>query len=281
MGLIIVGLMGITPLDEPITKKYFSLSEDRLLPTHYNLTEAVHIEGARIGIQLCHVVSQVHLTDFGGKATLSPSGVQQFDLNQKPLAQPRPMTRSEVYQMIEFFPKASLRAKRAGYDLVEIHAAHGYLLHSFLFQATNKRADEFGGSLENRARIVTEIIKEAHKLTGSDYPIGVRINTEDRIHGGITLEDSKVIVKVLEDAGAAFINVGIGTYASQIKLTDVMQAEEGSKLPLWEAIKKAVTIPVIAAGGIRHPNFCEKIISEGSADFVWIGATTFFRPLLA
>jgi 2,4-dienoyl-CoA reductase-like NADH-dependent reductase (Old Yellow Enzyme family) len=277
-GLIIVGLTGVMPLDEPITRNYFALSEDRLLPTHYHLTEAVHIHGAKIAIQLAHAGSQMNLREYGGKPPLSPSGIQQVDVNGKPFDKPRAMTRSEIYQMIEFFATAALRAKRAGYDLVELHAAHGYLLNSFLSPATNKRIDEFGGSLENRVRIVTEIIKEGHTLTGIDYPIGVRINAEDFIPDGITVEESKKIAKLLENAGAAYINIGMGTYASHTKMNDIMRMEEGWKLPIWESITKAVTIPTIAGGGNRHPDFCEKVISKGSMDFVGLARQMLADP---
>lgn len=278
VGLIIIGLTGVVPLDEPITKQYFSLSEDRLLPTHYHLTEAVRVHGAKIGIQLCHWGSQMNLPEYGGKPPLSPSGILQVNVNRKAFDKPRSMRRDEVYQLIEYFARASFRAKRAGYDLVEIHAAHGYLLNSFLSQATNRRMDEFGGSLENRVRVVTEIVKEAHKLTGTDYPIGVRISAEEFIPDGITVEDSKIIAKLLEEAGAAYINIGIGTYASHMQMNDVMRTEEGWKLPIWDAIKKAVTIPTVAGGGNRHPDFCEKIISGKSADFIGLARQMLADP---
>ncbi len=276
VGLIIVGITGVTPVDEPITQKYLSLGEDRLLQGHYHLTETVHIHGAKIGIQLGHVGAQMSMADFGGKQPLSPSGVQQFAANGRPFGLPRPITRSEIYQMIEYFVAAAVRAKKAGYDMVEIHGAHGYLLSAFLSLATNKRTDEFGGTLENRARILVEIIKGIHQEAGDDFPVGVRMNADDFVPGGITTEESPAIARILQEAGTDVISVSCGVYASHDKMDDTMNLDEGWKLPLWKVIKQAVVTPTIAGGGNRTPEFCERLIAEGHADFVGLG-----RPLYA
>ena len=270
-GLITVGSTNVTPIDEPVTKKYLTLGEDRLVQGHYHLTEALHIHGAKVSIQLNDVGAQMSTADFGGKQPLSPSGVQQYAANQAPFGLPRPMTRSEIYQIIDYFVTATARAQRAGYDMVEIHAAHGYLLSAFLSPATNKRTDEFGGSSENRTRIVVEIIKGIHQLVGEDFPIIVRINADDFVPGGITTEESPVIAKILQDAGASAISVSCGMFVSHDKMNDTMNLNEGWKLYLWKAIKKAVTIPIIAGGGNRTLEFCEKLVAENHADFVGLG----------
>ena len=268
VGLIIVGITMVTPVDEPVTKKYFDLHEEWLLPGHYHLTEAVHVHGAKIGIQLAHPGVQLSLYDSGGRQPLSPSGIPQFDVSGQPFAMPRAMTKAEIYQLIEYFATAAANAKKAGYDLVEVHGAHGYLLNAFMSPALNKRTDEFGGSLENRLRFPVEIIRAIHKLAGDDYPVGVRINAEDFIPGGITTKESPAMAKILEEAGAACISITMGTYASLWKMNDVMRMEEGWKLPIWATVKEAVTVPTIAGGGNRHPEFCESIIADGKADFV-------------
>lgn len=276
VGLIIVGLSGVTPREQPITRNYTTLAETNLLPSHYHLTEAVHAHGAKIGIQLCHVGAQATMDDWGGKPPLSPSGIEQLSVAGKAFPKPRPMTRQEIYQLIEQYGVAGQNARRAGYDLVEIHGAHGYLLNAFLSPATNKRTDEFGGSIENRSRIVVEIIKEIHRLAGKDFPVGVRISAHEFIPGGLTLDDSPVVAKILAGAGAAYINVGAGTYASQHKMNDVMRMEEGWKEYIWAAIKQAVDVPVIAGGGNRTPEFCNNLIAQGKSDFIGLA-----RPMLA
>jgi len=277
-GLIIVGVTRVTPLAEPAHIPLFNLSDDKLLPGHYHLVEAVHSYGAKIGIQLYHGGSQVPMAAYGGRQPPSPSGIQQFDVSGQPLSLPRPMNRGEIYQMIYYFAAAGTRAKRAGYDLVEIHGAHGYLVGSFMSPATNKRTDEFGGSLENRMRFAVEIIKEIHRLTGDNYPVGVRIDADEFIPGGITTRESPAMAKILEEAGAAYINISSGTYASQHKMNDVMRSEEGWKIPQWLAIKEAVTIPTIAGGGNRTPEFCERLIAEGKADFVGLARQMLADP---
>jgi len=214
--------------------------------------------------------------DFGGKQPISPSGVQQFTIDGAPFGSPRPMTRSEIYQLIEHFITAAARAKKTGYDMVELHCAHGYLLSAFLSPATNKREDEFGGSTENRARIVVDIIKGIHQEAGDDFPISVRINADDFIPEGLTTAESPTIARILQEAGANIISVSCGMYASHDKMDDTMNLDEGWKLPLWVSIKKAITIPTTAGGGNRTPAFCEKLLIEGHADFVGLG-----RPLYA
>ena len=268
VGLIIVGGARALPMTKLIDRRFLNLAEENLLPGHYYLAEAIRPYGAKIAIQLNHAGSQVSIADWGGEQPPSPSGVQQFNVSGRPYAPPRPMSKEEIYEMIEAFAKAVLNAKRVGYDMVEIHAGHGHLLGAFLSPATNKRTDDFGGNLENRMRFVTEIIKQGHKVAGTDFPISVRISADEFIPGGISVEESSRISKGLELAGAALINISCGTYRNQHKVSDTMRMEEGWKTPMWAAIKQSVTIPTIAGGGLRNPEFCEKLIGEGKADFI-------------
>ena len=268
VGLIIVGGVRALPKTKPADSKFLNLAEEALLPGHYYLCEAVRPYGAKIAIQLTHPGSQVSLADWGGEQPPSPSGVQQFNAGGRPYAPPRPISKEEILEMIESFGKAILNAKRVGYDLVEIHAGHGHLLGAFLSPATNKRADDFGGNLENRTRFVTEIIKQGHRMAGADFPISVRISADEFLPDGITLEESGQIVRALERAGAAAINISCGTYRNQHKVSDTMRMAEGWKTPLWAAIKQSATIPTIAGGGLRNPEFCARLLEEGKADFI-------------
>ncbi len=278
VGLIVVGVSLVVPVDEPITRKYFNMHDEWLLPGHYHLAEAVHINGAKIGIQLAHQGNQLPLQDLGGKMPLSPSGIPQFNSNKQPFPTSRGMTRSEIYQMIEYFATAALNSKNAGYDLVEFHAAHGYLYNQFLSPALNKRTDEFGGSLENRMRITLETIRATRQLVGNDYPLGVRINAADFTPGGITIEESPIMAKMLEDGGATYVSIGMGKHESMWANIDAMRMEEGWKTPYWEAIKKKLTIPTLAGGGIRHPEFAERLLIEGKTDFVGLARSLLADP---
>ena len=268
VGLIIVGGVRALPINKPVDRRFLNLGDERLLASHRYLVEAVHSYGAKIAVQLNHPGGQVFHADWGGEQPLSPSGIQQIYFDGRPYAQPRPMTKGEIYQMVEGFVKALSNAKQVGYDIVEIHAAHGHLLGSFLSPATNKRTDQFGGSLQNRVRFVKEIIEQAHQAVGDNFPIGVRISGDEFIPGGITLEESSAIAKALEQAGAQYISLSCGTYFNQHKISDVMRLEEGWKVPMWLAIKQAIGIPTIAGGGNRNPEFCEKLILDGKTDFV-------------
>ena len=268
VGLITVG--GVRPysVSRPNDRKFLNLADERLLPSHQYLVEAVHSYGTKIAVQLNHPGPQVFAADWAGEQPLSPSGVQQIHISGSPYARPRAMGGKEVYQMIEQFVKAILNARQVGYDIVEIHAGHGHLLGSFLSPATNRRGDNFGGSLQNRVRFVTEIIEQANRAVGDDFPIGVRISGDEFLPDGITIEESPAIAKALELAGAQYISISCGTYLNQHKISDVMRMEEGWKIPIWLAIKEAIGIPTIVGGGNRNPGFCEKLILDGKTDFV-------------
>jgi len=268
VGLIIVGGVRVLPMERPIDRHFLNLGEKQLLPGHYYLVERVHSHGAKIAVQLNHPGSQVFQADWGGEQPLSPSGIQQFNVKGHPYGTPRPMRRREVYEMIDAFVAAIENAKRAEYDMVEIHAGHGHLIGAFISPATNKRHDEFGGNLANRMRFVTEIIQRTRKQVGREFPIGVRISADEFLPGGITIQDSPEIARMLEKAGAHCINITCGTYLNQHKVSDVMRMDEGWKRPMWKAITQAVDIPTIAGGGNRNPEFCERLISEGDAAFV-------------
>ena len=127
---------------------------------------------------------------------------------------PHELTTEEVWDNIHMFGDAALRAKKAGFDGVEIHAGHGYLVQQFLSQFTNRRFDEFGGSLENRARFACEICKDVKRKCGDDYPVIIKLSGEEKVPGGMTISDTKIFAKYFEEAGYDAIEVTICTYAS-------------------------------------------------------------------
>lgn len=275
-GLIIAGITDPMPTLQRVTVPFLSLGQDKLTRGHTYLVEAVKAYGANMGIQLGHVGSQISIVAHGGRVPISPSGISTCFVDGHPYCEPRPMTNDEIYDVIECFAAAACRAKDAGYDMVEIHGGHGYLVSSFMSEATNKREDEFGGSLENRMRFALEIIKRIKQVCGQDYPVGIRISADEFVEGGITLKESPTMAKMLEESGATVINVSVGTGETLHLVNDMMRVKEGWRRPFWEKIKEAVTIPVIGAGTNRTPELCEKLISEGILDFVGLG-----RPFLA
>ena len=271
VGLIIVGSTRVFPPGHKFyTPASLNLGDNRYLPGHSELVQEVHAYGTKIGIQFGHVGGQ---TISQGAAA---SDVQQFFCDGTPYPKPRPVTRSEIYDIIDLFGRGALMAKTAGYDMVEIHGAHGYLLSGFLSPKLNRRTDDFGGVLENRTRIIVEIIKQMKGQAGSDFPICVRFSAVDYLENSIDLDESPKMAKIFEEAGADVLSISAGCHEYQHLSNDMMRLEEGFKLPIFEAIKKEVNIPIIVAGGFRNPDKCENAVADGVADFLGMA-----RPLVA
>ncbi len=271
VGMIIIGSTRVFPPGHQFfTPASLNLSDPRYIPGHCELVQALHAHGTKVSIQFGHIGGQTHMQ------SVAASDVQQFFCDGTSYAKPRPITRSEIWDTIDLFAKGAAMAKTAGYDMVEIHAAHDYLLGGFLSPLLNTRTDEFGGSLENRTRILVEMIKAIKNQVGNDFPVTVRISAIDYLEGSIDLNESPQVAKILENAGADVISVSAGCHETQHLSNDTMRMEEDFKRPLFEAIKNAVNIPIIVAGGYRNPDASEKIVSDGVADFLGIA-----RPLLA
>lgn len=254
------------------------LDADWFMAGHYELVEAVHAAGVPICAQLNHAGSQCHPWALEGQQPVSSSDIACIRLGEYPHPKPRPLEEEEIYQIMDRWAAAAGRAKKVGYDMVELHAAHGYLIEQFMSPYTNKRSDEFGGSLENRMRFAVELLRRVKSVVGENYPVGFRFSAEEFIEGGITVGDSPAMARILEAAGAAYLSVSCGTYDTSQKINDTMRDPEGWKQYLWEAIKRAVNIPVIAGGGLRTPSFCEDILIQGKADFIGLARSLLADP---
>jgi 2,4-dienoyl-CoA reductase-like NADH-dependent reductase (Old Yellow Enzyme family)/thioredoxin reductase len=271
VGLIIIGSTRVFPPGHKFhTPASLNIGDNRYIPGHCDLVEALHAHGAKVSIQFGHIGGQTHMQG------VAASDVQQYFCDGTPYTKPIPITRSEIWDTIDLFAKGAVMAKTAGYDMVEIHAAHDYLLGGFLSPLLNTRTDEFGGSLENRTRILVEMLKAIKTQAGNDFPVCVRISAIDYLENSIDLDESPQVAKILEAAGADVISVSAGCHETQHLSNDTMRMEEDFKRPLFEAIKKVVNVPIIVAGGYRNPDVSEKIVSDGVADFLGIA-----RPLLA
>ena len=189
---------------------------------------------------------------------------------------PAELSIDDIHQLIEDFGQAARRAKTAGFEVVEIHGAHGYLITNFLSPFTNQRKDWYGGSRENRFRFLEQVFKRCKELCGDDFPIIVRLSGTDYEPDGMTIEDTIYYAKRLEELGCAAIDVSGGDHHQMIHQVTPMQLSRGHNVWAAEAIKKEVNIPVFATGSITSPEFAEEILEAGKADFVSLG-----RPLLA
>ena len=188
----------------------------------------------------------------------------------------RELTTDEVWDLVERFSETALRVQKSGIDGVEFHGAHGYLIGQFMSPYTNQRLDEWGGSFERRMKFILEIIKRTRQKVGPDFPLCLRFSADEFVPGGLTLEDSREIARMVEAAGIDVLHVSSGIYESMPTLLEPMRFEEGWRVYIAEDIKKVVNIPVITVGQIKTPAFAERILKDGKADFVALG-----RPLIA
>ena len=168
--------------------------------------------------------------------------------------------------------------KTAGFDGVEIHAAHGYLVNQFLSPHTNKRTDKYGGDFFNRMRFLTEIIVSIRFACGADFPISVRMDGNEFLEDGLTEEECLHIARYLESLGIACLNISCGTYETGWSIIEPYAFAEGWKKHLAQNIKATVHIPVIAVNTVKHPAFAERLLEEGVSDFVGIARGNLADP---
>ena len=180
--------------------------------------------------------------------------------------------------MIGTFGDAALRGKKAGFDAVELHASHGYLIAQFLSGHANKRTDEFGGSLHNRMRFLRLVLQDIRKKTGSDFPVIVRISGSEMITGGREIQETKAVCQMCEEEGANAIHVSISTYGSLSYCIGSTYLAPGYETSAAEAIKKAVNIPVITVGRYADAEIAESVLRDGSADLVAFGRQSIADP---
>jgi len=249
-----------------------AIHDDRFLPGLNELVKSVHRCGAKIIPEIHHVGRQVFSSNLNGRPPLAPSAVKSKVGGDMP----RAMTEEEITATIEAFAEAALRAKKAGFDGVELHGAHGYLIQEFISPLTNLRNDKWGGSFENRCRFAVEIIRKIRKKVGKDFPLFFRVSLEESSEGGLSLEEGLKYIKVLEEEGVDCLDVTHGNYESLKHFP--MQGDPFDQLVyLSEAAKKEVSIPVITVGSLGiKPEIAENVIKNGKADLVNFG-----RELLA
>jgi len=274
-GLIIVNATYVSPISGASHPNQTALFDDSHIEGLRKLVDVIHSYGVKTIIQLYHSGRQRFGMIAGGE-TLSPSGIPD-PVRKDPT---RAITIPEIQKLTKEFAAAALRAKKAGFEGIELHCGHGYLLSGFLSPYQNTRSDEYGGDVWNRTRIVGEIIASCREAIGDDMLIGVRMNGSDYVNGGNTLEDSKEIAKILVDAGAELIHVTAGMAPSAHYTFLPAEMAPGCNVYLAEGIKEAVgpDVPVIAVGAIEDPVQAEKILRENDIDFVAIGRPMFADP---
>jgi len=273
VGMIITGSSSF--VRPPRSKTHSALwdsgmYDDKFIDGWKELVSEIHQYDVKIGMQLNHVGRQVP-AELYGEQPISSSALP-CPVNK---TEPRQLSLQEIEKIIDLFVEASRRCKEAGFDFVEIHGAHGYLGTQFLSPYMNKRTDKYGGNVEGRTRFIREIIQKIKTLLGKEFILGVRINGQDNIEGGATLEDAKEISLHLQKAGADFLHVSATVYGGYPPIAP-MSEPPGCFVALAEQIKRVVSIPVITVGKIDTPQLAEEIVTKNQADLIAIG-----RPLLA
>jgi 2,4-dienoyl-CoA reductase-like NADH-dependent reductase (Old Yellow Enzyme family)/thioredoxin reductase len=283
-GFIIVGAS--TPDSKTGRPGLLSLSVDAdpMIPGLAELNDAMKRHGAMTSLQVQHPGRQsswpryglISATDMIVDIPASAGHEVVYAEEEAHGKSIRAMTVDEVYEYVEKFAEAAWRVQTAGYDSVQIHGAHGYLVAQFMSPYTNKRNDRFGGDFNGRMRFTWEIIKRIQHKCGKDFPIGMRYSGEEYIEGGRRLEESVRVARYFEDRGLAFLDISAGIFEIPGPTCDPMYYPEGWNTYTAEEIKKHVKIPVITSHSLRSPEVCDKIIAEGRADMVG-----FSRQLIA
>ena len=273
VGLIITGHAYVAKVGQAGVQQ-LGCHDDSMLPGLSALAQAVHREGGKVALQIAHAGLLAH-TQQTGQEPLGPSPMQT---KNGPVG--RAMTADELDGMEAAFAAAGARAVQAGFDAVQIHSAHGYGLGQFVSPFFNKRTDEYGGSLENRARMLLRVVAAVREAVGTEYPVLLKINAEDRLDGGLCKEETVQVCAMLQQAGIDAIEFSGGTtYAlrqGQIELTFAPTKRKGVYYRDAAVLyKTAVDVPLMLVGGIRSFETSEELVVDGLADYI-----SFCRPLI-
>jgi len=240
--------------------------KDELIPGLKTMTEAVHEKGGKIVMQLAHggFFANAKLT---GETSLAPSNVEGIAKGPR-----QELTVAEIKEIVAAFARGAERAKEAGFDGVQIHSAHGYLLSQFLSPAFNKRTDEYGGNISSRAKIHREVLRAAKGAVGIDYPVLIKMNSQDFIDGGLSLEDSVQVGKMMAEGGIDAIEISGGMLnnpkLSPSRVGINKKEKEAYFQEAAKAFRSKIDVPLILVGGNRSFEVAERLVDEGVTDYI-------------
>jgi len=266
VGLIITEISAVHPTGMAIPSELGSY-DDRFIPGLKKLADVIHGGGSKAALQLHHTGRESLFLLKAGKA-IAPSPIRSLVFGMTP----REMTREEIRELITAFGAAAFRAKQAGFDAVEVHGAHGYLLTQFLSALSNQRTDEYGGDLNNRSRFIQEVLREVRRRVGDEFPVSLRLSAEEFIKGGYTVEDLKPLLPEWVKAGADIIHASLGTHGSPAGITSApIEYPPGFNVGRAKRIKEIVNVPVIGVGRFTDLSLADQVIGRGEADLVAFG----------
>jgi 2,4-dienoyl-CoA reductase-like NADH-dependent reductase (Old Yellow Enzyme family) len=269
IGLIVTGHAYVQhPLGRASVNQN-AIYDDRFVEGYRRLADAVHAEGAALVLQISHAGRQAPQDWPDDEVPVAPSAVPERQTGRIP----RALTDREIWSLIDAYVAAMVRAKAAGCDGVQLHVAHGYLLSAFLSPYTNRRADAWGGSLENRCRILREILTRGRQAVGDGYPVLAKLNTTDGFAGDgfLTLADAVAVARRLVEWGVSAIEVSGGHREARevMSRSRVLTPEQEAYFAdAARAVKAAVDVPVILVGGLRSLSVMEDVVASGAADLV-------------
>ena len=265
-GLFIQEITAVHPQGRTLPSQ-LGIFKDEHIQGLKRIVDVVHRQGAKIAVQLHHAgrESMYHLRR--GEA-IAPSAVPSLVYG----GMPKEMTLDDIHEIIKCFGQAAARAREAGYDAVELHAAHGFLLHQFLSAHANRRTDEYGGDILQRARFLIEVLREVRRQVGDDYPISIRISVDEEIKGGYTAEDMQKVAPELVKNGCDIIHCSFGTHGSPAGIIQApIEYQPGFNVKLARKIKEVVSVPVIGVGRFNDPFIANDCIARGDADLIAFG----------
>ncbi|MEW6369248.1 MAG: NADH:flavin oxidoreductase [Acidobacteriota bacterium] len=314
IGLVLTGYAGVLQAGRSALYRMTMIDSDEVIPAHRDMVESLHAIGGRIVLQIAHCGRQTWSTETR-QPLKAPSAIPCGFYGETP----EEMTEGDIGEVVWAFGDAAKRAKKAGYDGVQVHAAHGYLLSSFLARRSNRRTDRWGGDLSNRFRIVAEVLRAVRDAAGPDYPVLIKLNTEERVSGGITPEECVETARRVEQTGCCdAIEMSCGTTEGGMVMTrgrfpaDAMlrylrpfchmsppyrcvtrrivmpiasplqpRFHEGYNLATAAKVRRSIKLPVITVGGMRSRAFMDAAIDKGNTDFCSMARPLILEPDLA
>ena len=266
-GLIITGHCYITEAGK--VDQQLSIAHEDVIEDHYRIADAIQKQGSAAICQISHAGSKAMASLHG---RVSASAVNTPSNLDDPA--PRALEVAEILEIEQLFAAAAVRARKAGYDGVEIHGAHAYLLNQFYSPLTNKRTDEYGGDLDGRLRFMVETVSAVRKAVGDDFVVAVRLGGADYMEGGNTEEDAVYAARALEAAGADMIDVTGG----MCRYVRPGHTEPGYFSSMSSKIKAAVSVPVMVTGGVRTLDDVEALLEAGAGDLIGAGRVMYHDP---
>lgn len=265
MGAVLTEHMFIAP-EGQFRGGMLSACDDALIGGLTRLAAVIHANGPKVVMQINHAGGAAS-SEITGREVVAPSALPSpVSLGEET---PRALTADEIHDLALCYRAGARRAKTAGFDGIEIHSAHGYLLNQFYSPVTNKRTDEYGGELSHRIRLHLEVIAAVRDEVGDDFPVLLRLGACDYRDGGSTVEDAVTACVAFERAGVDILDIS-GGMTSYVRPTEA-HPEQGYFADVSAAVKRAVSVPVIVTGGITDARVAERLLAEGAADLIGVG----------